>query len=322
MTAHHLLVLGKPSESHFGLLSRLPAGTSVRVTSDPAEAQAEGRRATAMLCDMGRGALLEAAMRDAPALRWVHCLSAGVETVLFPAMLAHPAVLTNGRGMYKRALAEFVMAGCLYFAKDIGRLRASQAAGRWDGFFMQELAGRTLAIVGYGEIGRATATLARAFGMRVLACRRRPELSRDDPLVDQVYADSERREMIAQADYVCAAAPNVPGAVGLIGAAEFAAMKPGAVVINVGRGPTIVESELVAALQSRRIRGAVLDVFDVEPLPQGHPLYALDNVLMSAHCADRVEGWLETAMTVFLDNHARFLAGEPLLNIVDKQAGY
>ena len=128
--------------------------------------------------------------------------------------------------------------------------------------------------------------------------------------------------MIAQADYVCAAAPNVPGAVGLIGAAEFAAMKPGAVVINVGRGPTIVESELVAALQSRRIRGAVLDVFDVEPLPQGHPLYALDNVLMSAHCADRVEGWLETAMTVFLDNHARFLAGETLLNIVDKQAGY
>ena len=78
----------------------------------------------------------------------------------------------------------------------------------------------------------------------------------------------------------------------------------------------------MAALQSRRIRGAVLDVFDVEPLPQGHPLYALDNVLMSAHCADRVEGWLETAMTVFLDNHARFLAGEPLLNIVDKQAGY
>jgi phosphoglycerate dehydrogenase-like enzyme len=323
MSEHHLLALGNPGEPHLALLARLPAGTRVTATADPAEAAQAAATATAILCDMGRGRLLEAAMAGSPPnLRWVHCLSAGVESVLFPAMLAHPAVLTNGRGMYKRALAEFVIAGCLYFAKDIARLRASQARGVWDPYYMQELAGRTMAIVGYGEIGQASAALAHAFGMRVLACRRRPELSRDDPNVERVVGEADRREIIAQADYVVAAAPDAPGASGLIGAAEFAAMKPTAVLVNVGRGPTLDEAELVAALRAGRIRGAALDVYTTEPLPAGHPLYGLDNVLLSPHCADRVEGWLEHAMSVFLDNHARFVAGEALRNIVDKKAGY
>ena len=322
MTSHHLLVLGNPAARHLKLLSRLPAGTSVTVTSDAGVAAAQATRTTAVLCDMGQADVLEGLLGQAPQLRWVHSLSAGVETLLFPGMLAHPLTLTNGRGMFKRALAEFVIAGCLFFAKDMRRLRASQAKGAWDPFYMQELHGRTLAIVGYGEIGRAAAGLAKAFGMRVLAYRRRPELSRADPLVDRVYGHGELPEMIAQADYLCAAAPNVPSATGLIGAPEFAAMKPGLVIINVGRGPTIVESELIAALQSGRIRGAALDVFDTEPLPAGHPLYSLDNVLMSPHCADRVEGWLDTAMGVFLENFDHFVAGRPLVNVVDKQAGY
>ena len=322
MTPQHLLVLGNPAARHLKLLSSLPAGTSVAVAADAAQAASHAARATAVLCDMGRSDLLEGIIGQTPQLRWVHSLSAGVETLMFPGMLAHPATLTNGRGMFKRSLAEFVIAGCLFFAKDMRRLRASQAKGAWDPFYMQELHGRTLAIVGYGEIGRATAGLAKAFGMRVLAYRRRPELSSADPLVDQVYGQGQLTDMIAQADYICAAAPNVPSATGLIGAAEFAVMKPAAVIVNVGRGPTIVESELIAALQSGRIRGAALDVFDTEPLPAGHPLYTLDNVLMSPHCADRVEGWLDIAMTVFLENYDHFVAGRPLVNVVDKQAGY
>lgn len=322
MTSPHLLALGDPGSRHFKLLSKLPPGTSWFATQDPAQAAEHAARATAILCDMGRASLLEPVIAQAAQLRWVHSLSAGVETLMFPGLVNHPATLTNGRGMFKRALAEFVIAGCLFFAKDMRRLRASQAKGQWDPFYMRELAGRTLAIVGYGEIGRASAELARAFGMRILAYRRRPELSRDDPLVDRVYGHGELADMVAQADYLCCAAPDAPGAAGLIGAAEFAVMKPDLVIINVGRGPTIVESELVAALAGGRIRGAALDVFDTEPLPAGHALYGLDNVLLSPHCADRVEGWLETAMTVFLENHARFIAGEPLVNVVDKQAGY
>lgn len=322
MTTEHLLVLGDPKGPHLGLLSKLPAGLSVSVTLDPQEVAGRAPQTTAVLCDMGRAQLLGTVLERAPNLRWVHSLSAGVEALLFPAMVQHPSVLTNGRGMFKRSLAEFVIAGCLFFAKDMPRLRASQAKGAWDPFYMQELHGRTLAIVGYGEIGRASAALAKAFGMRVLAYRRRPELSADDPLVDRVYGHGQLGDMVAEADYLCAAAPNVPGATGLIGAAEFRRMKPGAVIINVGRGPTIVESELVSALRERRIRGAALDVFDTEPLPAGHPLYGLDNVLLSPHCADRVDGWLEIAMSVFLENAGHFVAGRPLVNVVDKQAGY
>lgn len=322
MTSHHLLVLAQSDAPHLSLLSRLPAGTSLTVTADAATALAEAQKTTAILCDMGRASLLKAVLPVAPNLRWVHSVSAGVEAFMFPEMQDSPATLTNGRGAFKRSLGEFVIAGCLFFAKDIGRLRRSQANGVWDPFYMRELHGRTMAIVGYGEIGRASAALAKAFGMRVTAYRRRPELSKDDPLVDRVYGQAELLDMLREADYICVAAPNVPSAIGLIGAREFAVMKKDAVIVNVGRGPVVVEGELVKALQAGTIRGAALDVFDTEPLPAGHPLYGLDNVLMSPHCADRVEGWLELAMEVFIDNFDRFLCGRDLVNVVDKQAGY
>jgi phosphoglycerate dehydrogenase-like enzyme len=202
------------------------------------------------------------------------------------------------------------------------RLLADQKAHKWEQFYMEELFGQTMGIIGYGEIGRASAEKAKAFGMKVLALRRRPELSHSDPLVDRVYVHSELHEMLAQCDYIVAAAPNAPGTLGLIGAPEFAVMKPTAVIMNVGRGPVIVESAMVDALASGKIRGAVLDVFDHEPLPPTHPLFDLPNVLLSPHSADRVTGWLDTAVNVFLDNFERFEKGEPLMNIVDKQAGY
>lgn len=318
----NLLVLGEPDAPHLKLLARLPQDTTISVTTDADLAARKAAEAEAILCDMGRAKLLQAVFGNVPKLRWVHSLSAGVETLVFPAMVESAVPLTNGRGAYKRSLAEFVIAGCMYFAKDFRRLQRSQAAGVWDPFYMEEIHGKTLAIVGYGEIGRATAAVAKAFGMRVTAYRRRPELSANDPLVDQVFGQGQLVDQIREADYICAAAPNAPGAIGLIGAAEFAAMKPTAVVINVGRGPVIVESELVAALENKRIRGAALDVFDIEPLPAGHAIYKLDNVLLSPHCADRVAGWLELAMEVFLDNFERFRSGRPLTNIVDKKAGY
>ncbi len=322
MTSHHLLVLAQSDAPHLSQLARLPAGTPLTVTADRAVALAAAGKTTAVLCDMGQAGLLKAVLPIAPNLRWVHSVSAGVEAFMFPEMQNSAATLTNGRGAFKRALGEFVIAGCLFFAKDIARLRPSQAKGAWDPFYMEELHGRTMAIVGYGEIGRASASLAKAFGMRVTAYRRRPELSKDDPLVDRVYGQDALLDMLREADYICVAAPNVPSAIGLLDARAFAVMKKEAVIINVGRGPVVVESELVKALQTGAIRGAALDVFDTEPLPAGHPLYALDNVLMSPHCADRVAGWLETAMGVFVDNFDRFLAGRELVNVVDKQAGY
>jgi phosphoglycerate dehydrogenase-like enzyme len=129
-------------------------------------------------------------------------------------------------------------------------------------------------------------------------------------------------DLMKQSDYVTAAAPLAEGTRGLIGETELGAMKPDAVIVNIGRGPVIVEAALVRALEERRIRGAALDVFDAEPLPQGHPFYKLDNVLLSPHCADHTPTWLDDTMRFFLDNFERYRKGEPLRNVVDKRLGY
>ncbi len=317
-----VVVLGDPTSKHLTLLERLPDTVHLIATADEAHAITNAPGADVIVCDMGRAGLLKAMLPHAAKLRWVHSVSAGVESLLFPEMLSHPATLTNGRGAYKRSLAEFVIAGAMFFAKNIPRLLADQKAHKWEQFYMEELYGTTMGIIGYGEIGRAAAEKAKAFGMRVLALRRRPELSSSDPLVDRVYTHAELHEMLALCDYIVAAAPNAPGTLGLIGAAEFAVMKPNAVIMNVGRGPVIDEGAMINALSTNKIRGAALDVFDQEPLPAGNPLFDLPNVLISPHSADRVTGWLEIAVDVFLKNFERFENGEVLMNVVDKTAGY
>jgi len=258
----------------------------------------------------------------APNVRWVHSRSAGLDGLLFPALVEGPVVLTNARGVYSASLAEFVIAGALFFAKDFARMRRNQAAGRWEPFDVEEIAGRTLLVVGYGDIGRAAARKAHALGMRVIGLRRTAERPPGDDVADEIGALGDRLAFLPRADYVAVAAPLVPESHHLIGPAEIAAMKPTAVVINVGRGPVIDETALVRALEEGRIRGAALDVFEREPLPAGHPLYRLENVLLSPHCADHTHDWLERAMQFFIDQFEKFRTGVPLANIVDKKLGY
>jgi len=266
--------------------------------------------------------LLRALWPQLARVQWVHSLWAGLEATLFPELVASPVVLTNGKGVFARSLAEFALTGMLYFAKNVTRMKAQQAAARWEFFDVEELHGRTLGIVGYGSIGRATAALARAFGMRILALRRHPERSMGDALIDRAYGQNELNALLSASDYVLAAAPLTPETRGLIGEAAFAAMKRSAVFLNLGRGPVVDEDALIRALKEKRIRGAVLDVFSQEPLPAGHPLWGLDNVLLSPHTADHTATWLNEAMQMFLDNYTRFAADEPLLNVADKRLGY
>jgi len=143
-----------------------------------------------------------------------------------------------------------------------------------------------------------------------------------DPLAPRIYGPAGLLEMIAQCHYLVVTAPLTPETRGMIGAREFAAMRPDAVVINVGRGPVIDEPAMIRALQERRIQGAALDVFDTEPLPPGHPFFHLDNVLVSPHAADHTPDWLERAMQFFLTQFERYSKGEPLRNVVDKRRGY
>jgi phosphoglycerate dehydrogenase-like enzyme len=259
-----------------------------------------------------------------PNLQWVHTRAAGLDSVLFRELIESPVPLTNGTGVFSPSLAEFVLAAILYFAKDFRRMIRNQYAGVWEAFEVLPVSGSTVGIIGYGDIGRAVAKRTRAMGMRVLAIKRHspPLFKLDDPLVDQIYSPDRRIEMLSRCDYVVVSAPLTSETRSMIGKPEFAAMKTTAAIINVGRGPIIDEAAMINALFERRIKGAALDVFDQEPLPDRHPFYTLENVLLSPHCADHTPDWLDQAMQFFLTQFERFRKGEPLVNLVNKKQGY
>jgi phosphoglycerate dehydrogenase-like enzyme len=323
MDDNTVLVLADPADPQLAMLADLPEKTGIAVGNSPEAFERAAPDATAIFNWSGSRGLLREVFAMAPKVRWVHSRSAGLDSLLFPELVESPVPLTNGTGVFSPSLGEFALGAILYFAKDFRRMIRNQMAGRWEQFDITEISGQTVGIVGYGDIGRAVATRVRAMGMRVLAVKRHgPPLHNVDPLVDQIYSPEQRIEMIARCDYIVASAPLTPETRGMIGESEFAAMKPSAVVINVGRGPVIDEDAMLKALTGGLIKGAGLDVFTHEPLPEGHPFYRLENVLLSPHCADHTADWLEQAMRFFLDNFERFRKGEPLRNVVDKKLGY
>ena len=318
-----ILVLADPNEPQLSALESLRAEANI-ITGNSVEAFGQAAAdATVIFNWSGSLELLRATFGMCPSLRWVHSRSAGLERTLFPELIERPVPLTNGSGVFSPSLAEFVLAAILFFAKDFRRMVRNQMAGAWEAFDVMPVSGQTVGIVGYGDIGRAVAASVRPLGMTVLAVKRHMSHSHGaDPLVEQMYSPDRRIEMIARCDYVVAAAPLTPETRGMIAEPEFAAMKPTAVVINVGRGPVIREKALVSALSHGRIKGAALDVFDHEPLPDGHHFYKLENVLLSPHCADHTPDWLDRAMQFFIEQFERFQTGEPLMNVVDKKLGY
>lgn len=322
MSSLTLLVAANPSAPYLKWLDQLPDSVNYVVGNTPETLGPLADHADAILYCMGPGISLEKVWNMAPRVQWVHSLSAGLESILFPALAESTVPMTNGRGVFKESLGEFVLAGILHFAKDLRRMVRNQQAARWEQFDVEMVSGKTLGVIGYGEIGRAAAVRAHAMGMKIHVIRRRPHLSGEDPIVEKSFTVDQRGEMIAGCDYVLVAAPLTAESRGLVGEAEFARMKPGAVVLNVGRGPVIDEAAMVAALREGRIRGAALDVFDKEPLPADHPLWSMENVLLSPHCADHTATWTDEAMQFWLENLRRFQHGEPLMNLVDKQSGY
>jgi len=323
MDDNTLLVLADPADPQLAMLAELPEQTEMAVGNSPEAFERAAPGASVIFNWSGSRELLRQVFAMAPKVRWVHSRAAGLDNLLYPELVESPVPLTNGTGVFSQSLGEFALGAILYFAKDFRRMIRNQMAGRWEQFDITEISGQTVGIVGYGDIGRAVATRVRAMGMRVLAVKRHgPPLYNVDPLVDQVYSPEHRIEMISRCDYIVAAAPLTPETRGMIGEAEFAAMKPSAVAINVGRGPVIDEDAMLKALTAGRIKGAGLDVFTHEPLPEGHPFYRLENVLLSPHCADHTADWLEQAMRFFLENFERFRKGEPLRNVVNKKLGY
>lgn len=204
-----LLVLGDPAEPTLRRLGSLPADVEVVIGADPAAFRDRAADAEVILSWSANRHLLEPVWRMAPRVRWIHSRAAGVDDLLFPELVASPVVLTNSRGVFSPALAEFVTAAVLFFAKDFRRMLASQVARRWDPFDVEEVRGKVMGIVGYGDIGRACAAQARALGLRVLAVRRRLDTGAD-PFAERVVAPDQRLEVLAASDYVVVAAPLTP----------------------------------------------------------------------------------------------------------------
>jgi phosphoglycerate dehydrogenase-like enzyme len=327
MSALTLLVIADPSAPHIKALTQVPSEVRTVISNDPETLSHAAPEADAILYATSNAKLLAAILPRATRARWIHSLWTGVEGILTPEMLAHPAQLSNGRGVFRWPLADWVTAAMLHFAFDLGRVIRQQQAGVWEPFVAGRLEGKTLGIIGYGSIGSAVAARAKVFEMKIAALKRRSAASGglvnpSDSLVDQHYAPAQLNELIAASDYLLAVLPLTPETRGMLGAAQIAAMKSTAVFINIGRGPVVDETALIQALESGKIRGAALDVFTVEPLPAGHPFYKRSNVLLSPHTADRVEGFLDPAVEAFFENLQRFLAAQPLENLVDKHAGY
>ncbi|MGH3735316.1 MAG: D-2-hydroxyacid dehydrogenase [Micromonosporaceae bacterium] len=256
---------------------------------------------------------------DVSRLRWVHIASAGVDTLMFDALRSSDVVVTNSRGVFDGAIAEYVLGLVLSFAKDIPGTLRLQSDGRWRHRETERIAGREALVVGTGPIGRAVARLLRAVGMRVAAVGR---TARADDDFGQVYAAGDLHTALAGADYVICVAPLTDQTTGMFDAGAFAAMRPGARFVNVGRGAHVVTDDLVAALRTGRLGGAALDVFDTEPLPPGSPLWSMSNVVISPHMSGDFIGWKPALVEVFTDNFARWVSGRPLRNVVDKRLGY
>lgn len=323
MNPSPVLVLTAQGDRNIPFLTELRQMATIVVGDSPRDFAGAAEDAEVILNWSGSLALLRDVFLLSRRLRWIHSRAAGLEQTLFPELIESEVILTNGGGVFSASLGEFALAAILHFAKDFRRMIDNQLAGIWEQFDVTMISGKTLGIVGYGSIGRAVAARARALEMRVIGLRRHvPQLSDQDPLIEQVYESEQRLEMLSRCDYVVVTLPLTERTRDLIGDAEFAVMKNSAVIINIGRGPTINEQAMIKALLEKRIRGAALDVFDQEPLPQGHAFYSLPNVLLSPHCADHTPDWLDDSMRFFLAQLDRFQRAQPLLNVVDKKSGY
>jgi len=267
-------------------------------------------------------------LRDVRQLRWIHSPAAAVHDLLCPELVNSEIILTNAREVHGVVVAEHVLAMMFALARRIPESVRFQVKRTWGQAILweerrtpQELAGAIVGLVGLGSIGRNVAQRASALEMKVIAIREHTQRPKPEK-VDEVLPTSRLNEMLSRSDYVVLSPPVTPATRGMIGRDQLAAMKKDGYLINVGRGPLVEETALIEALRARRIAGAALDVFDQEPLPPESPLWDLENLLITPHTGGMTEKMWDRHYGLFAENLRRFLAGQPLLAVVDKQAGY
>lgn len=239
---------------------------------------------------------------------------------MFPALIDSDATVTNSRGVFEQPIAEYVAAVVLAMAKDLPGTYELQRSRTWRHRETERVSGSRAVVVGGGPIGRAIARLLSALGLATALVSRTARAA--DPEFGRVHGCTELPRLLPEADWVVAAAPLTDETAGMFDAVAFGRMKRGARFINVGRGPLVVEEDLLAALREGRPAGAALDVFRQEPLPADSPLWRAPGLLVSPHMSADTHGWLRDLAEVFLTNFERWTTGRPLLNVVDKKLGY
>jgi len=313
-------VLTAPGEQEPPGMDSLRARAEVRFASDEATLRATLPGTDVMMVTDFRTEALEAAWGCADTLRWIHATSAGVDALMFPALTKSSVVVTNARGIFDKTIAEYVLCTILMFAKDFPASIRLQLKHQWKHRDTERAAGKQVLVVGAGSIGRQIGRLVAAAGLQPHGIARTART--DDPDFVAVHSNDDLYNQLGHADYVVIAAPLTPQTEGLFDEKAFKAMKKTARLINIGRGPIVKTKDLIAALESGEIAGAGLDVFEEEPLPEDHPLWDMDNVIMTAHMAGDFIGWKRALTDQFLENFDRWHGGEELFNLVDKELGY
>ncbi len=252
-----------------------------------------------------------------PRLRWVQSIGAGVEQFAKAGMPAHGVRLSNASGIGAKSISEFVIARVLQVWKRLPESDALQREGIWKQTYGRTFSGSVVGIVGLGHIGAAVAERARALGARVLATKRSAKPGDTSPVVDALHPADDMHAMLGECDVVVVAAPATPETRHLIDAAALAAMKPGAMLVNVARGSLVDEAALLDALDHGPLEWAALDVFEVEPLPAESPLWRHPRVLVTAHSAPSVDRYMDDVFEIVLENVGRWVRGEPFLNELD-----
>ena len=304
------------------MLQAVAPGVEIVAVASEAEAAQAVTDAEVLL-----GSCAEQILSKGPRLHWIQVYSAGVDRCMANAGLAQgERILTNGQKIASPALAEHAIALMMALVRALDVYHANQLDGTWqrdvglDRREFMELEGRTVLVVGLGGIGTQTAKRAHGLGMRVIATR--GSRREGPPYVDYVGLADETLELARQADIVINTAPLTDETHGMFNAAFFKAMKPTAYFISVGRGASTVTEDLVAALKNGEIAGAGLDVTDPEPLPEGHPLWTTPRVLISPHTAGRSDKGRDRLFLLVVENLRRYVAGDPLLSVVDLERGY
>ncbi len=312
------IVIARANPAQLAALQAVAPGVELLAAAqgDALAGQLAGAQATIGLCDA-------ATLAAAKSLHWIQALSVGVENcVTVPGLSERGIVLTNMQRTSGVPIAEHAIAMTMALARGLPRFIRQQQAGEWreDASDMREIGGRSMLVVGLGGIGTEVARRAHGLGMRVTAIR---NSSREGPsFVSKVGLPSELLAFAADADVVINATPLTPETTGIFDQRFFAAMRKGGYFISVGRGQSTITDDLVAALRSGQLGGAGLDVTDPEPLPAGHPLWAMPNVIISPHVSASSDAQGERYWILIAENLRRYVAGEPLLNVVDIKRGY